>query len=334
MLNRRGIKKEVAVGPVIQDKPQTTHSSQPRWDRFERADLFAQYRALRTQGISERQAAQELKVPRTTLQAWRRWHDTLATCPHVADFFQSGPGLAFLHRLVIAFHLVCVEVGACGIRLVCLFLHLTGLDRFVAASYGAQQQVNRQVEQGIIAYGQTETPRLAKDMPPKDLTVTQDETFTGGLCLITMDPESNFIILEQLAQARDQTAWTALMASALAQLNCRVIQSTSDEAPGLLAYVEHSLEAHHSPDLFHVQHELVKAVSGPMATKERAAHKALSEARDQLEQVQAYPQSAGDEPAKRHPSRPPKAPASLEQAEQALDAARREHDRLAAQRAQ
>src|SRR2546430_12789959 len=76
-----------------------------------------------------------LKVPRTTLQAWRMWHDTLDMCPHVADFFQSGPGLAFLHRLVIAFHLVCVEVGACGIRLVCLFLHLTGLNRFVAASY-------------------------------------------------------------------------------------------------------------------------------------------------------------------------------------------------------
>ena len=37
---------------------------------------------------------------------------------------------------MIAFHLVCVEVGACGIRLVCLLLNLTGLDRFVAASYG------------------------------------------------------------------------------------------------------------------------------------------------------------------------------------------------------
>src|SRR5206468_13136455 len=58
-----------------------------------------------------------------------------------------------------------------------------------------------------------------------------------------LDPESNFIILEQLAQARDQTTWDALMAPALEQLNCQVIQSTSDEAPGLLAYVEHYLEA-------------------------------------------------------------------------------------------
>jgi len=314
--------------------PQSNHRSQPRWDRFERADLFEQYRELRTQGLSERQAAKELKVPRTTLQAWRMWHDSLDICPHVAEFFQSGPGLAFLHRIVIVFHLVCVEVGACGIRLVCLFLHLTGLDRFVAASYGAQQQVNVHIEQAIVDYAHTETPRLAKAMPHKDLTVTQDETVTGGLCLITMDPESNFLIMEQLAQARDQTTWHACMAPALAQFNCRVIQSTSDEAPGLLAYVEHYLEAHHSPDLFHVQHELVKAVSGPMATKERAAQKAVSEATEQLERRQSDPQSAGDEPEKRRPGRPPKNPVSLEQAEQALAAASREYERLAQQRAQ
>src|SRR2546430_3719460 len=312
--------------------PHINQGSQPRWDRCERADLFEQYRELRTQGLSERQAAKALKVPRTTLQAWRVWHDTLDSCPHVADFFQSGPGLAFLHRIVIAFHLVCVEVGACGIRLACLFLNLTGLDRFIAASYGAQQQVNLHVEQAMVTYHHAETVRLANGMPPKDLTVTQDETFTGGLCLITMDPESNFIILEQLAQARDQTTWDALMAPALAQLNCRVIQSTSDEAPGLLAYVEHYLEAHHSPDLFHVQHELVKAVSGPMATKERAAHKAVTEAREQLELLQTDPQSAGDEPGRRRPGHPPKEPMRLEQAEQTLAAACREHVRLAEQR--
>jgi hypothetical protein len=322
------------VGTVIHDMQQRNAQGQPRGDRFERADLFEQYRALRTQGISERQAAQALKVPRSTLQAWRVWHDTLDICPQVADFFQSGPGLAFLHRIVIAFHLVCVEVGACGIRLVCLFLHLTGLDRFVAASYGAQQQVNLQIEHAMVTYRHDETARLANGMPHKDLTVTQDETFTGGLCLITMDPESNFIIVEQLAQARDQTTWNALMAPALAQLNCRVIQSTSDEAPGLLAYVEHYLEAHHSPDLFHVQHELVKAVSAPIATKERAAHKAVTDATAQLERLPSDPQRAGDEPEKRAPGRPSQEPVSPEHAEQVLEAARREHGRLAQQRDQ
>ena len=34
-------------------------------------------------------------------------------------------------------------------------------------------------------------------MPPKDITLAQDETFTGGLCLVGTDPVSNFIMLEQ-----------------------------------------------------------------------------------------------------------------------------------------
>jgi len=54
------------VGTVIQDRPHINQGSQPRWDRFERADLFEQYRELRTRGLSERQAAKELQVPRTT----------------------------------------------------------------------------------------------------------------------------------------------------------------------------------------------------------------------------------------------------------------------------
>src|SRR5881275_510568 len=294
---------------TVIDVPHRDHGGRHQlWDRFERADLFEQYLDLQAQGISQRQAAKRLQVPRSTLQAWYAWHDTLDSCPHVAEFFQSGPGLAFLHRIVIALHLVCVEVGACGIRLVCLFLNVTGLNRFVAASYGAQQQVNLQVEQAIVTYDQDETARLASGMPHKDLTVTQDETFTGGLCLITMDPESHFIILEQLAQARDQTTCNEWMAPALAQLNCRVIQSTSDEAPGLLAYVEHYLEAHHSPDLFHVQYELSKAVSAPMATKERAAHTVVGEAREQRERLQIDLQSASDEPAKGRPGRASKEP--------------------------
>src|SRR5262245_44433424 len=151
-------------------------------------------------------------------------------------FFASGLGLAFLHRLVMALHVVFVEIGACGIRLVCLFLQMTGLNRFVGASFGTQQQVNRHVEEAMGIYQREETARLAKHMPPQDITVTQDETFTGGLSLVGLEPVSNYIILEQAAVARDHDPWNALMKQALAGLNCRVIQSTSDEAPGLLAY--------------------------------------------------------------------------------------------------
>jgi Family of unknown function (DUF6399) len=322
------------VGTVIQYTQRGNDERHQRWDRIERAGLFEQYGDLQAQGLSQRHAAKVLEVPRSTLQAWRTYHERLDASPAVVAFFQSVPGLAFLHRLVLAIHLVCVEVGACGIRLVCLLLTLTSLDRFVGASYGTQQQVNRRVEEAIVAYRRDESLRLAHEMPPKDITMTQDETFTGGLCLVGIEPVSNYILLEQAAHARDQDTWQALMEQALSGLNCQVIQSTSDEAPGLLAYVAHHLGAHHSPDLFHMQHELVKAVSGPLATKQRAAAKAATEAQKRLEQVQGQPQCAGDTPAKRKPGRPRQATASLEQLERDAEVARQEPQRLSAQREQ
>src|SRR2546422_9435613 len=242
---------EVAMGTVMQYQSRRNDDRTPRWDRLERAELFEQYRDLQAQGRSQRQAAKVLEVPRSTLQAWRAYQERLDACPAVVAFFHSVSGLAFLHRLILGIHLVCTEVGACGIRLGCLLLQLTGLNRFVGASYGTQQQVNRHVEEAIVAYRQEESTRLAHEMPPKEMTMTLDETFTGGLCLVGMDPESNYIVLEHTAPARDQDTWDELMAPALAGLNCKVIQATSDEAPGLLAYVAHHLGAHHSPDLFH-----------------------------------------------------------------------------------
>src|SRR6266446_3910172 len=186
----------------------------------------------------------------------------------------------------------------------------------------------------MVAYRQSETARLAKDMPRKDSTVTQDETLTGGLCLVGSEPVSHVLILEQLALARDHTPWHALMAPALAARTCQVMQSTSDEAPGLLAYVAHHLGAHHSPDIFHGQHALVQAVSGPLATKQRAAIKAATAAQQRLDQVQGPLQGAGDEPQPPGPAHAPTAAARQEQAAREAHAARQELERLSAQREQ
>jgi hypothetical protein len=322
------------VATVSQHQQRDHEDRAQRWDRIERAERFERYGALKAQGMSQRQAAKVLDVPRTTLQAWRAYQEHLDESPTVVAFFHSVPGLAFLHRLVIALHVVCVEIGACGIRLVCLVLELTGLNRFVGTSYGTQQQVNRHVEEAIVAYRQEESARLSHEMPRKDITMTQDETFTGGLCLVGIEPVSNYIVLEQAAQARDHDTWQTCMEPALAGLNCQVIQSTSDEAPGLLAYVEQHLRAHHSPDLFHVQHELSKAVAAPLAVKQRAATKAVAQAEETLKRVHERFDNANGEPAKRGPGRPPKVTPCLEQAAQDVVAAQHEHQRLTKQREQ
>src|SRR4029434_2188531 len=120
----------------------------------------------------------------------------------------------------------------------------------------------------------------------------------------------------------------------LAGLNCQVIQSTSDEAPGLLAYVEQHLRAHHSPDLFHVQHELSTAVAAPLAVKQRAATKAVAQAEETLKRVHERCDNAHREHAKHGSGRPPKVTPCLEQAAQDVVAAQHEHQRLTEQREQ
>jgi hypothetical protein len=322
------------VGTVLQDEQQRPPESQPRWDRLARADLCAPYREWRTQGISERQAATESKVPRTPLPAWRLGHATLDSCPQGAECLPSGPGLAWFHRLVMGFHLVGVAGGACGMCLVGLLLPLPGLDRFGAASYGAQPPGNRRGAAVRVAERQDDTARWAQDRPRKDLTLTQDATWTGGRGLVTMEPERHGMIGAQRAQAREQGMWQALLAPALEPRNGQGLQATSDEAPGLLAYGAPALEAHHAPDGFHGQHERSQAVSAPLAPPERAAPQAATEARAPLEQVQARRPSGGDEPAQRGLGRPPKQPVRLGHAEPVRDVASRAHARLAQHRAQ
>lgn len=156
----------------------------------------------------------------------------------------------------------------------------------------------------------------------------------GGLCLVALEPVSNYSLLEEPAEGRDHAAWNARMEQALAPLKCHIIQSTSDEAPGLLAYVAQHLGAHLSPDLFHVQHELSKTVAVPMAAKQRVAEKALITAEETLHQVQERAQREHAEQPRRGPGRPPTALPCLEQAQQEGAVARHEPQRLAGQREQ
>lgn len=315
-----------------QAQHRSKHARHQRWARLERAELWERYGALRTQGVSARQAAEILNVPRSTLQAWRAYQEPLDECPTVVAFLHSPPGLACLHRLVLALPVVCVEVGACGIRLVGLCLQSIGRNRFVGASYGAQQQLNCHVEEAIVRYRHQESARLAQARPARDITVTQDDTFTGGLTLGGREPVRTDIRLEQAADARDHDTWQACMEPALTGRNCRVIHSTSAEVPELLAYGAHHLGAHHSPALFHGQQAWSQAVSAPMAAKGRAAAKVVVQAEDALHHVPGQLHTTAGEPDRHGPGRPLQGAAHLDKGEQDVAAARHEHLRLAGQR--
>jgi len=249
-----------------------------QWSRQDVAEKMAEYDQDYLQTPSQRQLAEQLGVPRTTLQHWLARKKDIEAEPELVAFFESPVGVAFLHRLVLAAHLVMTLVGPGGIRLVCLFLELTGLNHFVAASYRPHWQVSVALEQAIDEFDQVEKDRMGHHLTPKQITVCEDETFHPETCLVAIEPVSNFILLEQYAEDRKADTWTEALAEATQGLPVEVIQSTSDEGRGLLHHVKTDLGIHHSPDLFHVQHELVKGTSGALASKVRQATQAVEKA--------------------------------------------------------
>jgi hypothetical protein len=265
--------------PSLQKKTQAK-----RLPRDEAAQKLAYYKAKMNEGSSERSLAEELGIPRSTLQHWRTRKDSIDAAPEVIAFFESPVGVAFLHRLVLAAQFVITLMGANGIRLVCMFLELAGLDQFVASSYGSQQKVSVKMEEAVVQFGEGERKRLGVKMPPRKITLCEDETFHPAICLVAIEPVSNFILLEKYAEDRSAATWSKAVNEALYDLPVEVIQGTSDEAKGILRHIEKELGAHHSPDVFHVQHELVKATSGALAAKVKNADTAVSEANAKLEQ--------------------------------------------------
>ena len=265
-----------------------------RWSREEVAKKLEGLEEKAQCSQSQRQMAEEAGVPRTTLQHWLSRRSSIDADPEVIVFFESPAGVVFLHRLVLAAQFVITLQGGGGIRLACLFFELSGLDQFVAASYGVQQKVTVAMEKAVVEFGGEEQARLAKNMSLKQITICEDETFHPQICLVAIEPVSNFILLEQYADNRKAQTWTKAMKEATEDLCVEIVQSTSDEGRGLLSHVEAHLGAHHSPDVFHVQHELVKGVSGALAGKVRKAEGAASEAKEKVNRLQkALEESTG-----------------------------------------
>jgi hypothetical protein len=256
------------------------------WSRKEVAKNLEEAEEKLQNAHSQRQIAEDLQVPRSTLQYWLSRKSTIDADPEVIAFFESSAGVVFLHRLVLAVQFVTTLLGGGSIRLVCTFLELSGLDQFVAASYGAQQKVTVAMEKSVVEFGEEERARLAQNMPSRQITTCEDETFHPQICLVSIEPVSNFILLEEYADNRQAQTWAKAMEQATANLRVEIVQSTSDEGKGLLCYVEEHLGAHHSPDVFHVQHELVKGVSGALASKVRKAEKAADEAQGKVDKLQ------------------------------------------------
>jgi len=176
------------------------------WSRRRIAEKLADFHRRDSPWISSRQIAQQIDVPDRTLHHWVSRQRTLlqnSSWPRdTTQFFESPQGLDLLRRLMTAAHLVFVQANDCGLRNLGWFLQLSGLDQFIAPSYGAQQKVAEEMESLLIRFGREEDQRLAAQMPPREITLCEDETFHPQICLVAIEPVSDFILLEQYQPQR------------------------------------------------------------------------------------------------------------------------------------
>jgi len=238
------------------------------------AEHLCQFEALQCEGETTFRGFSACNmVPKSTLNDWVHRKAALAAevDPVTANFLESPQGLALLHAVVLAAHFAFSFLGHAGIRRVTHFLELAGLAPFVATSYGAHQTLADTMTEQILAFEEEQRPMLARAMPRRTLTVCEDETFPKGkLCLVVKDPVSGFLLAEQFEEKRDAATWNAVLDEATADLNVHVIQQTSDEASALLAHARRN-ELHHSPDLFHILHDINKATVLPLKRRKEGA---------------------------------------------------------------
>ena len=190
----------------------------------------------------------------------------------------------------------------------------------MASSYCPQHKVSGQIEEAVVEFDTEEKAHLGKDMPPQSITLCEDETFHPEICRVAIEPVSNFILLEKDAESRKAQAWTDAMKEATDGLAVEIVQSTSDEGSGLLHHVNHDRGVHHSPDVFHVHHELVKGTSIVLAKKAGHAGRIFEEA---CEDVNRHIHEKKLYRSEKHgPGRPPEFDTRSEHAREQEDVAR------------
>ena len=225
--------------------------------------------------MSQRAATRINGVPRSTVRAWEQKEKELlidsGLAPEAVTFFSSSQGVAFLHRMVIAAIFMFTIKNPGGISQISEFLKLAQLDKFMGTSYGSIQKLSVEIQKLLTEFAQNQTEEQIGKADKKEITLCLDETFFSRLlCLVAIEPVSNFIFLEKSVENRKTETWLDNMEAAVGDLPVEVVQVTSDEARALLK-VARELEVPHSPDLFHILQPLSRATSLRLAKQVQSA---------------------------------------------------------------
>ncbi len=241
--------------------------------RLTSLDLLDLYRAALARGLSEREAADRVGAARSTLREHKTRVDDLDVDPAERVFFSSPAGLLCLQRILLAVHVGFGLLCPVGLPRICQFLSLARLDLFLGSSHGAQFAFASAVYRQVVTYGQTQTRQLGATMPWRAITLLCDETFHAGQALfVALEPLSRFPLVESYGPACDAATWDAKVTEALANLpRVALVQVGCDGGSALASFVAQRPDVWLSPDLFHVQYNVLRAVAPALASLARRA---------------------------------------------------------------
>jgi uncharacterized protein DUF6399 len=256
-----------------------------KYRKIARIDQARMIQAVQA-GQTQESVAEQNNIPRTTLEHWIKRKRELKSKhdPEVAAFFESSAGLAFLHRLLVGALLIFHTDGGCGLPAIHKFLMITMISKFVGSSLGSLHKMSSQIDLLLKKFDKSERDRMGSEMPHRKITGCGDETFFDDMMLMVfMEPVSGFILAEQEEEKRDAATWEKVILASLSGLNVELIQVTGDEAGGLTSAVTNLLGISKSSDLFHIQQDITKGLTGHLARQVDRAKKALEKCRGEKE---------------------------------------------------
>ena len=235
-----------------------THNRQ---DQAKVITLFEKSKQNIFEQKSMRNIALECEIPKTTACRWINNYQNNIEKKELSRFFESSVGTKFLHSLMIAIELLFVQPGHVGTMVVGKFLELTGLSEFVASSETYQRHVRLDVQEHIIKYAKEEEQILGKNKLIIEIFAMLDETYYDKKpWLVAMDAVSGYLFLEKQAEQCTIDSWKTAIEPRLNDLNIKISQVTSDRSSTLISLTENVLDAHSSPDLFHIVRDIGRGI--------------------------------------------------------------------------
>jgi len=236
----------------------------------ERGQKVWQYWSEKTKE-SIRGIAKRTGIPKSSVA---RHHSTITRRQQYPEshLWETVEGQAWLRLLVfgvIYYFGIKKGIGADSLS---EFFHSLRLEKQIGCSANALRQLEVQVKEKIIAYGEIQS-ELCKGENPIDICVGGDETFFGLPILVAIELASGFIFTEAKCENRTYDTWWKQVSEWFnpEHWNCRIL--VSDGAKALVKLAVSGLGCPSIPDLFHLLYGLSKSMGTAIARQQMQLQK-------------------------------------------------------------